>query len=122
MLLLDEVLAGLVPAERQPMIELLRELHGDGLTVLFVEHIMAAVMALSQRLLVMHEGRSLALGDPQRGRPGPARRRGLPGRGALTRMHRVPLERRRGARTPATAGWRSSTRSRCGSTRARSSR
>jgi len=64
-LLLDEVLAGLVPAERQPMIETLRELHGDGLTVLYVEHIMAAVMALSQRLLVMHEGRSLALGDPQ---------------------------------------------------------
>ena len=45
--------------------DLLRELHGDGLTVLYVEHIMAAVMALSQRLLVMHEGRSLALGDPQ---------------------------------------------------------
>jgi branched-chain amino acid transport system ATP-binding protein len=64
-LLLDEVLAGLVPAERQPMIELLRELHADGLTVLYVEHIMAAVMALSQRLLVMHEGRRLALGDPQ---------------------------------------------------------
>jgi branched-chain amino acid transport system ATP-binding protein len=63
-LLLDEVLAGLVPAERQPMIELLRELHGDGLTVLYVEHIMAAVMALSRELLVMHEGRSLALGDP----------------------------------------------------------
>ena len=65
MLLLDEVLAGLVPAEREPMIETLRELHADGLTVLYVEHIMAAVMALSQRLLVMHEGRSLALGDPQ---------------------------------------------------------
>jgi len=63
-LLLDEVLAGLVPAERQPMIELLRELHGDGLTVLYVEHIMAAVMALSRELLVMHEGRSLAFGDP----------------------------------------------------------
>ena len=65
LLLLDEVLAGLVPAERTPMIETLRELHADGLTILYVEHIMAAVMALSQRLLVMHEGRSLALGDPQ---------------------------------------------------------
>lgn len=64
-LLLDEVLAGLVPAEREPMIETLRSLHADGLTVLYVEHIMAAVMALSQRLLVMHEGRPLALGDPQ---------------------------------------------------------
>jgi branched-chain amino acid transport system ATP-binding protein len=64
-LLLDEVLAGLVPAEREPMIETLRALHADGLTILYVEHIMAAVMALSQRLLVMHEGRSLALGAPQ---------------------------------------------------------
>lgn len=66
LLLLDEVLAGLVPAERAPMIELLRELHAEGLTVMFVEHIMAAVLALSERLLVMHEGAQLALGDPHR--------------------------------------------------------
>jgi branched-chain amino acid transport system ATP-binding protein len=65
LILLDEVLAGLVPAEREPMIELLRDLHGDGLTVMFIEHIMAAVLALSERLLVMHEGTQLALGDPQ---------------------------------------------------------
>ena len=65
LILLDEVLAGLVPAERAPMIELLRELHGDGLTVMFVEHIMAAVLALSERLLVMHEGAELALGEPR---------------------------------------------------------
>jgi branched-chain amino acid transport system ATP-binding protein len=64
LLLLDEVLAGLVPAERAPMIDLLREIHTDGMTVMFVEHIMAAVMALSQRLLVMAEGAELALGDP----------------------------------------------------------
>ncbi|MEQ4498754.1 ABC transporter ATP-binding protein [Nocardioides kribbensis] len=64
LLLLDEVLAGLVPAERAPMIELLREIHADGMTVMFVEHIMAAVMALSERLLVMAEGAELALGDP----------------------------------------------------------
>jgi len=63
--LLDEVLAGLVPAERAPMIDLLRELHGDGLTVVFVEHIMAAVMALSQRLVVMHEGQVLVEGRPR---------------------------------------------------------
>jgi branched-chain amino acid transport system ATP-binding protein len=65
LILLDEVLAGLVPAERAPMIELLRALHGDGLTVMFVEHIMAAVLALSERLLVMHEGAQLALGEPR---------------------------------------------------------
>jgi len=63
--LLDEVLAGLVPAERAPMIDLLRQLHGEGLTVVFVEHIMAAVMALSQRLVVMHEGQVLVEGPPR---------------------------------------------------------
>jgi branched-chain amino acid transport system ATP-binding protein len=63
--LLDEVLAGLVPAERAPMIDLLRQLHGDGLTVVFVEHIMAAVMALSERLVVMHEGQVLTEGLPR---------------------------------------------------------
>lgn len=66
LLLLDEVLAGLVPTERAPMIDLLRELHADGLTVMFIEHIMAAVLALSERLLVMHDGAELALGDPQK--------------------------------------------------------
>ncbi|MBY6350881.1 ABC transporter ATP-binding protein [Rhodococcoides corynebacterioides] len=63
--LLDEVLAGLVPAERAPMIDLLRSLHTAGQTVLFVEHIMAAVMALSERLVVMHEGAVLTSGDPR---------------------------------------------------------
>ncbi|MGB3772099.1 MAG: ABC transporter ATP-binding protein [Rhodococcus sp. (in: high G+C Gram-positive bacteria)] len=63
--LLDEVLAGLVPAERAPMIDLLRSLHSDGQTVLFVEHIMAAVMALSESLVVMHEGAVLTSGDPR---------------------------------------------------------
>lgn len=65
LILLDEVLAGLVPAERAPMIDLLRDLHSDGLTVMFVEHIMAAVLALSERLMVMHEGAELAMGDPR---------------------------------------------------------
>jgi branched-chain amino acid transport system ATP-binding protein len=65
LLLLDEVLAGLVPTERAPIIELLRTIHGEGVTVMFVEHIMAAVMALSERLLVMHEGKELALGVPE---------------------------------------------------------
>jgi branched-chain amino acid transport system ATP-binding protein len=64
LLLLDEVLAGLVPAERTPIIDLLRSLRGDGITVVFIEHIMAAVMALSDRVVVLHEGRVLASGAP----------------------------------------------------------
>jgi branched-chain amino acid transport system ATP-binding protein len=63
--LLDEVLAGLVPTERAPLIELLRTLRDEGVTLLFIEHIMAAVMSLSDRVLVLHEGRPLAEGTPQ---------------------------------------------------------
>jgi branched-chain amino acid transport system ATP-binding protein len=63
-LLLDEVLAGLVPTERAPLIEMLRALRGEGVTILFIEHIMAAVMSLSDRVLVLHEGRPLAEGTP----------------------------------------------------------
>lgn len=63
-LLLDEVLAGLVPTERAPLIKLLRNLRGEGITILFIEHVMAAVMALSDRVLVLHEGQALAEGTP----------------------------------------------------------
>ncbi len=63
-LLLDEVLAGLVPTERLPLIELLRSLAAEHITVMFIEHVMAAVMALSQRVVVLHEGRVLAEGTP----------------------------------------------------------
>ena len=64
LLLLDEVMAGLVPTERAPLMNLLRSLRQEGITVVFIEHIMAAVMALSDRVLVLHEGQVLAAGSP----------------------------------------------------------
>jgi branched-chain amino acid transport system ATP-binding protein len=65
-LLLDEVLAGLVPAERTPVMELLETLRrDDGVTLVFVEHIMAAVMRLSDSVLVLDQGRVLTSGSPQ---------------------------------------------------------
>jgi branched-chain amino acid transport system ATP-binding protein len=65
-LLLDEVLAGLVPAERTPVMELLETLRrDDGVTLVFVEHIMAAVMRLSDSVLVLEQGRVLTSGSPQ---------------------------------------------------------
>jgi len=64
LLLLDEVLAGLVPAERQPVIELLKQIRDGGTTLLFVEHVMQAVMQLSDRVLVLNHGEKLALGTP----------------------------------------------------------
>lgn len=65
-LLLDEVLAGLVPAERAPVMELLEKLRSDeGITLVFVEHIMAAVMRLSDSVLVLNLGKVLTSGSPQ---------------------------------------------------------
>ncbi|MFE3454184.1 ABC transporter ATP-binding protein [Nonomuraea sp. NPDC059194] len=65
-LLLDEVLAGLTPAEREPMIGLLEELRAEGMTLVFVEHVMPAVMRLADRVVVLERGRVLAEGEPAR--------------------------------------------------------
>ncbi len=65
-LLLDEVLAGLVPAEREPVMSLLEQLRTqEGVTLVFVEHIMAAVMRLSDTVLVLNLGQTLTHGLPQ---------------------------------------------------------
>lgn len=63
-LLLDEVLAGLVPAERTPVLDLLERLrHERGVTMVFIEHIMAAVRRLSDRVVMMDQGEVIATGD-----------------------------------------------------------
>lgn len=65
LLLLDEVLAGLVPSERAPVVELLAHLReSEGLTLVFVEHIMQAVMQLSDTVVVFDRGRVIASGEP----------------------------------------------------------
>ena len=65
-LLLDEVMAGLVPAERAPVMELLEDLrNAEGVTLVFVEHIMAAVMRLSDSVLVLDLGAVLTSGTPE---------------------------------------------------------
>lgn len=66
LLLLDEVMAGLRPTECDQMIEVFRELNArDGLTVLLIEHVMRAVMALAQHVVVLSFGRVIASGAPQ---------------------------------------------------------
>jgi branched-chain amino acid transport system ATP-binding protein len=65
LLLLDEVMAGLRPAEIQPALDLIASLKQEGVTLLVVEHVMKAIMAVSDSLLVMHEGTELAHGDPE---------------------------------------------------------
>jgi branched-chain amino acid transport system ATP-binding protein len=65
LLLLDEVMAGLRPGEIQPALDLIASLKEEGVTVLVVEHVMKAIMAVSDSLLVMNEGKELARGDPE---------------------------------------------------------
>jgi len=65
LLLLDETMAGLRPTECDQMIEVLRGLNGEGLTLLLIEHVMRAVMALAQHIGVLHHGEVIARGTPQ---------------------------------------------------------
>ena len=65
LLLLDEVMAGLRPTETDRIVAILRELNAQGLTILLIEHVMRAVMALANRVLVLHHGAQIALGKPE---------------------------------------------------------
>jgi branched-chain amino acid transport system ATP-binding protein len=64
-LLLDEAMAGLTPAEIRTAIDLVREIHGAGVTLVIVEHIMEVIVSLAQRVIVFHQGREIARGTPQ---------------------------------------------------------
>ena len=66
LLLLDEVMAGLRPAETDRMVAILRTLNREsGITILLIEHVMRAVMALAARVLVLHHGAAIAEGTPE---------------------------------------------------------
>jgi branched-chain amino acid transport system ATP-binding protein len=65
LLLLDEVMAGLRPTECDQMVEVFRGLNREGLTILLIEHVMRAVMALAQHIGVLHHGEVIARGAPQ---------------------------------------------------------
>jgi branched-chain amino acid transport system ATP-binding protein len=65
LLLLDEVMAGLRPTETDRMVAILKALNGDGLTILLIEHVMRAVMALATRVLVLDHGVAIAEGAPE---------------------------------------------------------
>lgn len=66
LLLLDEVLAGLTPTEIVEACEIIRKIHSRGnIAILLVEHVMAAVMNLAQRVVVLNQGELIAEGSPQ---------------------------------------------------------
>ncbi|MFA5027375.1 MAG: ABC transporter ATP-binding protein [Candidatus Methylomirabilota bacterium] len=64
LLLLDEVLAGLNPVEVQEALPLIPRLRDEGVTIFIIEHIMAALMSVSDRVLVMDQGALIAAGTP----------------------------------------------------------
>ena len=66
LLLLDEVMAGLRPTETDQMVAVFRELNrSTGVTILLIEHVMRAVMALAAEIHVLHHGELIASGAPQ---------------------------------------------------------
>jgi branched-chain amino acid transport system ATP-binding protein len=66
LLLLDEVMAGLRPTECDQMVQLFRDINrADGLTILLIEHVMRAVMALARHIGVLHHGEVIARGTPE---------------------------------------------------------
>jgi branched-chain amino acid transport system ATP-binding protein len=64
LLLLDEFMAGLNPTETESAMALIRRLHGEGVTLLMVEHIVWALMDLAQRIIVLSAGEKIADGAP----------------------------------------------------------
>jgi branched-chain amino acid transport system ATP-binding protein len=66
LLLLDEVMAGLRPTECDQMVAVFREINrADGTTILLIEHVMRAVMALAKHIGVLHHGEVIARGTPE---------------------------------------------------------
>ena len=64
-LLLDEVVAGLSPTEAREMVEVIRSINAEGVTILVIEHVLKALMAVSGRVMVLNFGKHLADGTPQ---------------------------------------------------------
>jgi len=65
LLLLDEVMAGLNPTELGQILEILKRIRRQKITLLVIEHIMAAIMTISERILVLHHGEKIAEGVPK---------------------------------------------------------
>jgi len=64
LLLLDEPVGGLTPSETDEFISLVKSLKRDGLTIIFIEHVMRFLTALADKILIMHQGRIIFEGPP----------------------------------------------------------
>ncbi len=65
LILLDEVMAGLTPTEHDRMIDVVRLIRDNGITIVIIEHVMPVIMNLSDRIYVLHHGQLIADGRPE---------------------------------------------------------
>jgi len=65
LLLLDEPVGGLNSSEIMQLMELIRKLQDDGITIVIIEHVMTCLMAISQRVMILNYGEKLAEGKPE---------------------------------------------------------
>lgn len=66
LLMLDEVMAGLNPAETRQAVELIQKINAQGITLIVVEHVMEAIMTISHRIAVLDYGKKIAEGVPEK--------------------------------------------------------
>ena len=92
MLLLDEVMAGLNPTEIEEIIPVIRRIRDGGVTILLIEHVMAAVMQLAEDLHVLSQGKLIASGTPREIAADPVVIEAYLGEGAAQRLKGITAD------------------------------
>ncbi len=65
LIMMDEVMAGLNPSEMEESLNLVRDINKEGITILFIEHVMKAVVSVCTRAIVLNQGKLLCEGEPR---------------------------------------------------------